>query len=275
VAALLVPEEGIIDYASVVKALRVNIERAGGTVMLSSPVTSAGRDGAGWRVQAGSMELQADFVVNCAGLHADRVARMFGASSTTRIVPFRGDYCILARPELVRHLVYPVPDPAFPFLGVHFTRMIAGGVECGPTAVLAFAREGYGRRSVNARDAAGALMFPGLWRFVARHPRATWLELRRSANPELLLAALQRLVPDVTMDDLRPGPVGVRAQAMRPDGTLVEDFDFVSDRGALHVLNAPSPAATASLAIGEVLAHRVAAATGLALRASALDADAA
>ena len=271
VGSIHVPEEGIIDYACVVETLRAEIQSAGGTVMLDAPVTAAHRDGSEWRVTAGSAELRADFVVNCAGLHSDRVARIFGARPATRIVPFRGDYFTLARPELVRHLVYPVPDPTFPFLGVHFTRMIGGGVECGPTAVLSLNREGYRPNSVRVRDAIDAVTFPGLWRFVARHPGATWREMRRARSPRLLLDSLRRLVPSVTLEDLKPGLAGVRAQAMHPNGTLVQDFDFVSGPAVLHVLNAPSPGATASLAIGEEITRRVARQCGARPRRDHLD----
>jgi len=257
VAAVRVPEEGIIDYAGVVGAMRSTIQERGGEVMVNAPVTAAHRDGNGWRVTAGPWELKTDFVVNCAGLQCDRVARVFGAAPTTRIVPFRGDYFALARPELVRHLIYPVPDPAFPFLGVHYTRMIGGGVECGPSAVLSFDREGYRRNAVRAKDALDALTFRGLWRFIAKHPRTTWNELVRAQMPRLFLSALQRLVPSVTLADLKQGVSGIRAQAMRPDGTLVQDFEFAPGPASLHVLNAPSPGATASLAIGEEIARRV------------------
>jgi L-2-hydroxyglutarate oxidase len=183
---------------------------------------------------------------------------MGGVRTDVRIVPFRGEYYTL-RPErrsLVRHLIYPVPDPRFPFLGVHFTRMIGGGVECGPNAVLAFAREGYRLRDVDLRDLGESLAFPGLRRFVARHGAVTWGELRRSLSRRRFARSLQRLVPELRVDDLRPGGAGVRAQAIAPDGTLVQDFEFAVAPGALHVINAPSPAATASLAIGdEILAE--------------------
>lgn len=271
-AALHVPEEGIIDYTGVVAALGADIAAAGGRIALSSPLLAARYDGDRWLLRSRDDESAFDFVVNCAGLQADRVARLLGERPATRIVPFRGEYYTI-RPErasLVRHLVYPVPDPAFPFLGVHFTRMIHGGVECGPNAVLALHREGYRRYALRAADAADALRFRGLWRFVARHARATAVEVRRSASPRAFLRSLQRLVPELVLDDLRPGQVGVRAQAMRPDGRLVDDFDFVAGRRALHVLNAPSPAATASLAIGEEIARRVGELAGLALRADPL-----
>jgi L-2-hydroxyglutarate oxidase len=191
-------------------------------------------------------------VVNCGGLHSDRIVQLAGQKRTARIIPFRGEYYKLkpASQRLVRHLIYPVPDPNFPFLGVHFTRLIAGGVEAGPNAVLAFAREGYAKTTINLRDLADALTFPGLWRFIARYPRMSWYELYRSFSRREFCRSLQRLVPEVQSEDLEPGDAGVRAQAMFPDGRLVEDFHFVRGQNILHVVNAPSPAATASLAIG-------------------------
>jgi L-2-hydroxyglutarate oxidase len=270
-AGVLVPEEGIIDYAAVVAALRAEIVAAKGTILTGAPVTGAQRQGAMWRLSAGTTTVTTDFVVNCAGLQSDRVARLFGERPATRIVPFRGDYFTLARPGLVRHLIYPVPDPNFPFLGVHFTRMIAGGVECGPSAVLSLDREGYRRNAIRLRDMADTLTFSSLWRFVARHPGPTFRELARAQSKWLFLAALRRLVPALELLDLRPGLVGVRAQAMKPDGSLADDFDFLSGAGALHVLNAPSPSATASLAIGEEIARRVARESPHSLLADTLD----
>ena len=261
VAAVHVPEEGIADYRGVVDALVADLANDGVAMHAGAGVTHIQRDGAGWHVHAGAHVIAADFLVTCAGLHSDRLARMAGERPTTRIVGFRGEYFVL-RPEsahLVKHLIYPVPDPAFPFLGVHFTRMALGGVECGPNAVLALDREGYRRMSFSARDAASALSFPGLWKFVAKNVGTTVFELRRSLSKPLFVRSLQRLVPAVTAEDLLPGLVGVRAQAMRPDGAFVEDFEVLESAGALHVINAPSPAATACLAIGEEVAARVAA----------------
>jgi L-2-hydroxyglutarate oxidase len=259
VAAVHVPEEGIVDYRGVIDALVTDLANAGVEMHAGAAVTGIKREGAGWLVTAGAHELQADFLVTCAGLHSDRLARMAGERPATRIVGFRGEYFVLKpeRAHLVKHLIYPVPDPTFPFLGVHFTRLARGGVECGPNAVLALDREGYRPLAFKARDAASALTFPGLWRFMARYAGTTVFELRRSFNKPLFVRSLQRLVPEVTVDDLLPGPVGVRAQAMRPDGQLVEDFEFLESPGALHVINAPSPAATACLAIGEEVAARV------------------
>jgi L-2-hydroxyglutarate oxidase len=259
VAALRVPEEGIVDYAAVVAMLQRRLEGAGCEVRTNAGVRALAHASGGWRVRAGDGELFADFIVNCAGLHADRVAALAGEPRTCLIVPFRGEYFLL-RPErqhLVRNLIYPVPDPAFPFLGLHFTRLIRGGVECGPNAVLALAREGYRITTINPRDAFEALTFQGLWRFLAKYPRMAWYEVARSVSRSLFTTSLQRMIPELRVDDLLPGGSGVRAQAMLADGTLVNDFLFVERRDALHVLNAPSPAATASLAIGETLADKV------------------
>ncbi len=259
VAAVRVPEEGIVDYRGVVDALAADLTTAGVELHANATVQHIARDGAGWRVHAGAHELACDFLVTCAGLHSDRLARLAGEHPRTRIIGFRGEYFVIKpeRAHLVKHLIYPVPDPSFPFLGVHFTRLARGGVECGPNAVLALDREGYRRFAFRASDAASALTFPGLWRFVMRYAGTTYYELRRSLSKDVFVQSLQRLVPDITADDLAPGPVGVRAQAMRPDGTLVDDFDFLERANALHVLNAPSPAATACLAIGEEIAARV------------------
>jgi L-2-hydroxyglutarate oxidase LhgO len=180
------------------------------------------------------------------------VASLAGERREVRILPFRGEYYKIRpdRQSLVRNLIYPVPDPRFPFLGVHFTRLIHGGVEAGPNAVLAFAREGYRKTDFNARDLADALTYAGLWRFLWRYPSMCWYELRRSFSRALFCRSLQRLVPEIQSGDLAAGGSGVRAQAISPDGDLVQDFSFIARSNALHVLNAPSPAATASLAIG-------------------------
>jgi len=260
VAAVRVPEEGIADYPAVVSALHALLVAAGADVRTNALVRELARSRGGWHVSAGDHEVDGDFIVNCAGLHADRVAALAGEPRTCIVVPFRGEYFML-RPErrfLVRNLIYPVPDPFFPFLGLHFTRMVTGGIECGPNAVLALAREGYSMGVVNARDAIEALTFLGLWRFLGRHPLKAWSEVARSLSKPRFASSLQRLVPELREDDLLPGGSGVRAQAMLPDGTLVSDFLFVQRDDAFHVLNAPSPAATASLAIGEAIAARVA-----------------
>jgi (S)-2-hydroxyglutarate dehydrogenase len=261
VAAIHVPEEGIVDYRAVADALAGEVTRLGGRIVVDARVETLRRDAGEWRVFTTAGDFRASYVVTCGGLHSDRLVRLSGLQPKARIVPFRGEYFHL-RPEatrLVRNLIYPVPDPAFPFLGVHFTRMIHGGVEAGPNAVLAWAREGYARRSVNLRDAIGSLTFPGLWRFLARHPRMCAYEVYRSWSHHEFCRSLQRLVPDVRPDDIVPGGAGVRAQAMRSDGRLEDDFEFVRGERILHVVNAPSPAATASLAIGERIAAIVSA----------------
>jgi L-2-hydroxyglutarate oxidase len=260
VAALHVPEEGIVDYAAVCEALRSDISDMNGRIVTGAEVVALHEAGDGWTAITKAGDFAGDFLVNCAGLHSDRVCRLAGLDPADRIVPFRGEYYQL-RPEaahLVHHLIYPVPDPKFPFLGVHFTRLIAGGVEAGPNAVLAFAREAYRKTQWNARDLAEALSFPGLWKFLARHPRMAWDEGLRSMSKKLFCRSLQRLVPDLREGDLAPGGAGVRAQAISSEGELVQDFRLVSGSRALHVVNAPSPAATASLAIGREVMQRIA-----------------
>ena len=257
--AVHVPEEGIVDYAGVVRALCAEIAKLGGELRESATVSKLERRAEGWMVTAGASTIRADFLVNCAGLHSDRVAALAGETRSARIVPFRGEYFNLreSRRYLVRNLIYPVPDPAFPFLGVHFTRMIGGGIECGPNAVLATSREGYRRSNFSTRDVVDAVTFGGLWRFVARYPRMVGYELARSLSKTMFARSLQRLIPEIGTEDLEPGGSGVRAQAMRTDGANAEDFLFQERKDALHVLNAPSPGATASLAIGEEIASRV------------------
>jgi L-2-hydroxyglutarate oxidase len=259
VAAVHVPEEGIADYAAVVKTLVAEIKRMGGDVKTSAGVSRIDADGTGWRITTDAGELRAHGFINCAGLHSDRIARMAGEDPPCRIVPFRGEYFFI-RPErrhLIHNLVYPVPDPEFPFLGVHFTRTTHGEVEAGPNAVLAMSREGYRHRDISVRDLSEALAYSGLRRFIRRYPRQTIAELRRSLSKTMFLRSLQRLVPGIEKRDLLPGIRGVRAQAIKPDGTLVDDFLMVERKNAVHLLNAPSPGATASLVIGESVASRL------------------
>ncbi len=257
IAALHVPQEGIVDYLRVCEVLQRKIGEQGGRVVTQARVTGLQSRAGGWQVQSTAGDHQADLLINCAGLHCDRVGELAGETRAVRIVPFRGEYYKIkaARSYLVRNLIYPVPDPQFPFLGVHFTRLIHGGIEAGPNAVLAFAREGYRKSDVNLADLFDALTFAGLWRFLGQHKRMSWEELKRSFSKQLFCESLQRLVPDIRLEDLETGGAGVRAQAMSPDGALVQDFCFQQSRNALHVLNAPSPAATASLTIGEEIAR--------------------
>jgi len=259
VAALRVPQEGIVDYARVCAALVARLRGRGARVVTGARVTRLRPAGAGWVAETAAGEFPADYLINCAGLYCDRVAELAGERRDMRILPFRGEYYKIRaeRQSLVRNLIYPVPDPSFPFLGVHFTRLIHGGIEAGPNAVLATAREGYRKSDFNAADLADVLTYGGFWRFLRRYPSMCWYELRRSFSRALFCRSLQRLVPEIQPDDLATGGSGVRAQAIAPEGDLVQDFRFIERSNALHVLNAPSPAATASLAIGAEIAAMV------------------
>ncbi len=250
------PRTGVIDFRRVAFAFAGEIRARGGVILTGRRVTGL-REGAGERIiltQAG--EIVGRDVIVCGGLHADRLARLAGETDALRIVPFRGDYYTLrpAARDLVRGLLYPVPDPRFPFLGVHFTRRIDGAVWAGPNAVLAFAREGYRRRDLSPRDLAETLAYRGFWRLARPYLRTGLAEIWRDAWKPAFVAALRRYVPELRADQLDFGPSGVRAQALRPDGTLEDDFVLGGSGHVLHVGNAPSPAATASPAIGRVLA---------------------
>jgi (S)-2-hydroxyglutarate dehydrogenase len=251
-AGIRVPQEGITDYPAVAEAMVREIRTRGGEIQFSSEVLRLKRNDA-WAIATKSGDYTADFLINCGGLHCDRVSRKAGSGERSRIVPFRGEYYMI-KPErqfLVNNLIYPVPDSKFPFLGVHFTRLIHGGREAGPNAVLAFKREGYRHLDFSLRDTVETLTYPGFWRFFLRYPKMCWDELKRSYSKELFCRSLQRLVPELRIEDLAQGGAGVRAQSLKPDGELVQDFQFGRQEGALHVLNAPSPAATASLAIAD------------------------
>ena len=265
IAAIHVPQEGIVDYPAVTRKLGELIRQGGGAVRLGARVTRLRPDAGAWVAESTAGDFRARYLVTCAGLHSDRMVRAAGSRPAAKIVPFRGEYYKLRtdRQFLVRHLIYPVPDPKFPFLGVHFTRLIHGGIEAGPNAVLAFAREGYRWTQINLRDLAEAVLFPGLWRFLAAYPNMCGYEIRRSLSRSEFTRSLQKLVPEIRSDDLETGGAGVRAQAMLPTGKLVEDFHFEEGPGILHVLNAPSPAATAALAIGQHISEKVLANSGL------------
>jgi L-2-hydroxyglutarate oxidase len=261
VQAIHVPGTGIIDFVQVCQRLAARIRECGGNIVTSARVTAIeiGADEIVATTTAG--DYVARLLVNCAGLHCDRVAKMNGLRPQAKIVPFRGEYYTL-KPEaqhLVRNLIYPVPDPSFPFLGVHFTRMIQGGAECGPNAVLAGAREGYNKTQINPRDLAESLTYGGLLRLAARYWRVGAGEIWRSVSKAAFVRALKRLVPAIEEDHLLPAPAGVRAQAVRPDGSMVDDFLIQEGERSVHVLNAPSPAATASLNIGSLVVDRIAA----------------
>jgi len=263
--ALVVPATGITDYAAVCEKYAELISAGGGTVLTSAAVTGIRRTANEIVVETARGAFSTDSLINCAGLFSDRISRMAGDEPGVMIVPFRGEYydLIPERALLVRALIYPVPDPRFPFLGVHFTRRITGKVDAGPNAVLALAREGYRHRDINVRDLASSLAFPGFWRMARQHWRNGLGEWHRSLSKPAFVRALQRLLPEVGENDLVPGGSGVRAQALKPDGALVDDFQFVPSGKVLHVLNVPSPAATASLAIGKAIVETVAASFGL------------
>jgi len=258
VAGLWVAETGVVNFGAVAGALAERIGRRGGEVRLGAAVQAVRQANGGVRIVTPQGDVTARLLVNCAGLNSDRVARMAGLDPGVAIVPFRGEYYEL-RPEragLVRNLIYPVPDPDLPFLGVHFTRRIDGRVEAGPNAVLAWRRDGYERWSFRLRDAIDTLRFPGFWRLARRFWRTGLAEQGRSLSKPLFVRALQQLVPAVRSADLRWGGCGVRAQAVDRHGALVDDFHIIEGDSGVHVVNAPSPAATASLSIGLQVAER-------------------
>ena len=264
--ALVVPSTGITDYAKVCEKYAELISSRGGTVLTSAAATGIRRLASEIIVETSRGAFSTTSLINCAGLFSDRISRMAGDDPGVMIIPFRGEYYDLVpeRASLVRALIYPVPDPRFPFLGVHFTRRISGKVDAGPNAVLALAREGYRHSDISVRDLASSLAFPGFWRMARHHWRNGLDEFRRSLSKSAFVRALQRLLPEVGERDLVPGGSGVRAQALKPDGALVDDFLFVPSGKVLHVLNVPSPAATASLAIGKTIVDTAAASLGLA-----------
>ncbi len=258
-AALHVPGTGIVDYPGMCAALARLVREQGNRIELGARVFHLERRAGAIVASTPHGEFEGRALVNCGGLFADRIAELDGLDPRARIVPFRGEYWEL-RPEaqkLCRNLIYPVPDPNFPFLGVHFTRLVLGGVECGPNAVLAFAREGYTRSTIDWPDLSDALSYPGFWRLAQRHWRAGMGEMQRSFSKGAFTRALQRLMPELREDDLLPAHAGVRAQALTPQGTLVDDFWFEQGERSVHVLNAPSPAATASLAIGSAIVDKL------------------
>ncbi len=259
VAALHVTETGVVDFSAVAKRLAERVQERGGEIRTSAKVLS-GTEGNGSSILETTVgAFEARVVVNCAGLWADRVATLFGVLPGLQLVPFRGEYVELSESarKFCRGLIYPVPDPAFPFLGVHLTRLVDDHVEAGPTAVLAFAREGYKPGTVRPRELAEVLGYRGFRRLARKHWRNGLTEMRRSFSRRSFLTELQRLVPAISAQDLLPSPSGVRAQAVRPDGSLADDFIIETTPRAVHVINAPSPAATASLSIGEHVADIV------------------
>ena len=259
-AGIHVPSTGIVDFGAVCRKLAELIQTRGCNLRLGTKLLGFRPEGRQAILETSNGELAGRRIINCAGLQSDRVAILNGAQPGARIVPFRGEYYELKpeRRSLVRNLIYPVPDPQFPFLGVHFTRMIDGSVHAGPNAVLSLKREGYNRTSFDLRDFIDTMTYVGFWRMAAKHAKAGLAEIHRSFSKKAFVHSLQRLIPEIQEEDLLPGSAGVRAQALRPDGGLVDDFLIVNGPRAIHVCNAPSPAATASLEIGRVIAEQIA-----------------
>jgi len=259
-AAIKVPSTGIVDFTKVAEAFAALVEEKGGDLRTGTEVENVSETGNAVVVRTSRGAFRARTLVNCAGLHSDRVARLCGVETGTKIVPFRGEYYEL-RPErryLVKNLIYPVPNPNFPFLGVHFTRSIEGMVEAGPNAVLGLAREGYKKTDFDLGDFVEELTYPALWRLARKNWRVGVGEIQRSFSKRAFVRGLKRLVPEIEEEDVLPIAAGVRAQAIRKDGALVDDFLIAEGRNSVHVLNAPSPAATASIPIGEEIARRIA-----------------
>ncbi len=255
IAGIRVPCTGIIDFTEVVKKLGELVEGQsdGNKVMHSYEITGFEKHDFFTRVLTDKEGFTTNYIINCGGLYCDRIAKMSGVDPKMRIIPFRGDYYELTESakEKVKNLIYPVPDPAMPFLGVHFTRMIDGSVECGPNAVFSFKREGYGKLDFNLKDTLESVLYPGLWKMFLKNWKYGFDEYVRAFSKKLFLSRLQRLVPSLKEEEIRPGKAGVRAQALGPRGELIDDFKIIRHENFIHVLNAPSPAATASLAIGE------------------------
>lgn len=259
IKAIKVPETGIVDYKGMCRRLVELIRENGGEVKFNQKVAGIRQPKEGIFIQTESGEFQTNIAVNCAGLYSDHVAAMSGITPEAKIIPFRGEYFMLkpSSSHLCKHLIYPVPDPAFPFLGVHFTRMIDGGIECGPNAVLAFAREGYRKTQVNFGELAEVLMYSGMRKIAGKYWRTGMGEIWRSISKNAFVHALQRLIPEITADELEPRAAGIRAQAITPDGSMVDDFMIQDSGRIINVVNAPSPAATASLTIGDTIAGKI------------------
>jgi L-2-hydroxyglutarate oxidase len=270
IAGLHVPETGIVDYKQVTRTYAELVQRQGGAFRTGAKVLNVRLYSDEIVLETGSGAVHCRHLINCAGLQCDRIARLCGVEPRLQIIPFRGEYYELVpgRQHLVRNLIYPVPDPRFPFLGVHFTRMVHGGVEAGPNAVLAWKREGYRHRDVSVPDLLQMATFRGFWRMVGKYWRTGVGELYRSLSKGAFLRALRRLIPELRAEDIHRGGAGVRAQAVDSDGKLVDDFRLLQAERMIHVLNAPSPAATASISIGRTVAGMAASAFGLPVRGS-------
>jgi len=258
VRAIHVPCAGIVDFVGVSEKLKALIEAKGNEIRFGQAVRNIRRKGDSVAAETETGRFEASYLINCAGLYSDRVAQSAGLKPRIQIVPFRGEYFELkeSAEHLVNGLIYPVPNPDFPFLGVHFTRMALGGVECGPNAVFAFKREGYDKLSFDLEETIETLNFPGFWNLARKHWRMGLDEWYRSLSKSAFVENLQKLIPAVGTSDLEPSPAGVRAMALKPDGEILDDFHFETTRNEIHVLNAPSPAATAGLAIGDEIVKR-------------------
>jgi L-2-hydroxyglutarate oxidase len=259
IEALYVPQTGIVDYVAVTNKYARLIMKNGGEIKLNAKASSIKVNCNEIVVITEDDEFKTKYLVNCAGLFSDKVARMSGINPDVKIIPFRGEYYELKKEKqhLVKNLIYPVPDPQFPFLGVHFTRMIHGGVEAGPNAVLAFKRTGYKKTDIDLSQIAEMIFYSGFWKMAKKHYRMGIEEFRRSFSKKLFVKSLQKLIPDLTEDDIVPGGSGVRAQALDRDGKLLDDFRIIQTDKMIHVLNAPSPAATASLSIGDTISDMI------------------
>ena len=254
-----VPTAGIVNYKKVCQKYGELIQLQGGEIRLNTQVKKIIKTNQGYTLETNQAPVNTKFMINCAGLQSDRVARLGGVNPEAKIVPFRGEYYEL-KPEkryLVKNLIYPVPNPDFPFLGVHFTRMIDGSIHAGPNAVLSLKREGYGKTDFDFKDFADVITYPGFWKLAAKHADEGIQEIIRSFSKAAFVHSLQQLIPEVTADDIIPNPAGIRAQALKNNGQLVEDFLIIEDDKAMHVCNAPSPAATASLEIGQAIASKI------------------
>ena len=256
---LFVPQTGIVDYVAVTNKYADLIRDKGGEIKTNSKLASVKRDGKDLLLFTQHDEYKTKFIVNCGGLQSDRIAKLFGVDPKLQIIPFRGEYYKIKKEKqyLVKNLIYPVPDIKFPFLGVHFTRMIDGEVEAGPNAVLAFKREGYKKTDFSFADLLEMKLYPGFWKMAAKYYKMGFQEFRRSFSKDLFVKSLQKLIPEIQSDDIEAGGAGVRAQALERDGKLVDDFRIVEAERMVHVLNAPSPAATASLSIGKTISEMV------------------
>jgi L-2-hydroxyglutarate oxidase len=259
IAGMFVPQTGIVDYSKVTDAYANLFISIGGYIETNCKFLSLKNSANELIVITSEGEYKTKLIVNCGGLYSDRIAKLCGVNPGLQIIPFRGEYYKLKKEKeyLVKNLIYPVPDPQFPFLGVHFTRMMKGGVEAGPNAVLAFKREGYTKKDFSLTDVSQMFVYSGFWKMAAQYYKMGFGEFYRSFSKKAFVNALQKLIPELQEDDIEAGGAGVRAQALEPDGKLVDDFRIVEAKKMVHVLNAPSPAATASLSIGRTIADLV------------------